>query len=150
MKKKSLLIISICLLVLLAVLMTSCMSSTLIEKNVRTRLKDEGYTVKNITSCAITNGWNEPIEEGSNVSRYKIGTQLYCTNDPVEDDEGNVTFQKEVWVVYCMNDDSFKWVEDNAKNLSGQTGYKYYSYNNGDVKVVFYGDMDSVRLARQY
>ncbi len=151
MTKKSIVFICICLFIVLAITLTSCMSSTLIEKNVRSRLKDEGYSVKNITSCAITNGWNEPVEEGSNVTKYKLLTQLICTKDPILDDEGNVTsYEHNCWVVYCSNDDSFKWVENNAKEQSKDSGYTYYSYNNGNTKVVIYGDLDSVRIARQY
>ena len=144
MKKKILPILISLFLVVMLVVMTSCIGSTLVEKNVKNRLKDEGYTVKNITNCAITDGWNVPDENGN--APANLGTMLYGTLNPVTDDEGNVTYEHEIWIIYAKDMDSAKWVEAKGKEKAKETGFSIYRHE----KIIIYGDLPSVQIARGY
>lgn len=144
MNKKLLVVLISVFLIVMLLTMTSCIGSTLVEKNVKSRLKDEGYTVKNITNCAITDGWNEPDENGNQVAH--IGTMLYGTLNPTTDDEGNVTYEHEIWIIYAQDKDSAAWVEKNGKAKAKETGKTLYRHE----KIIIYGDLESVRIARGY
>ena len=145
MKKSTYFILTILILVLTTTILFGCVSSNLREKTVINNLKNEyQYTVKNITNCAITDGWNIPDEDGN--APAQLGTMLYATKDPIIEEETGAQrgYEHEIWIIYAKNYTSAGWVENKAKALAKETGYNVYRKN----RVVLYGDFETVRLVK--